>query len=134
MEKSGAHEWVIEFAQEPNDLEAFAVLLDQELRRLNSDYDAKRQKDIALGRLIIHKAPKGTFYNWMRSRGKLGGQNKVPRLSNSREYVEDLLKHIALDFFQLKLIELFFYIPPEQPGINIFPFCELVALWHSQFH
>ena len=92
--KSGAHEWVIEFAQEPNDLEAFADLLDQELRRLNSDYDAKRQKDIALGRLIIHKAPKGTFYNWMRSRGKLGGQNKVPRLSNSREYVEDLLKHM----------------------------------------
>ncbi|GAB3330734.1 GH3 auxin-responsive promoter family protein [Marivirga atlantica] len=92
--KSGAHEWVIEFAQEPDDLEAFADLLDQELRRLNSDYDAKRQKDIALGRLIIHKAPKGTFYNWMRSRGKLGGQNKVPRLSNSREYVEDLLKHM----------------------------------------
>lgn len=90
--KSGAHEWVIEFSKAPEDLELFADSLDQTLRKLNSDYDAKRQKDIALGRLILHKAPKDTFYQWMKSRGKLGGQNKVPRLSNSREYVEDLLK------------------------------------------
>ena len=91
---AGAHEWVVEFSKSPTDIEDFANQLDAELRKLNSDYDAKRQKDIALSRLIIHEAPSGTFYKWMKSRGKLGGQNKVPRLSNSREYVEDLLKFL----------------------------------------
>jgi hypothetical protein len=90
--KSGAHEWVIEFSKSPKDLAHFADELDKTIRELNSDYDAKRHKDIALGRLILHEAPPNTFYNWMKQRGKLGGQNKVPRLSNSREYVDDLLK------------------------------------------
>ncbi|MBK6266441.1 GH3 auxin-responsive promoter family protein [Marivirga sp. S37H4] len=92
--KSGAHEWIIEFGKAPTDIEDFANQLDDEIRKINSDYDAKRQKDIALQRLIIHPVSKGTFYNWMRKRGKLGGQNKVPRLSNSREYLEDLLEMI----------------------------------------
>ncbi len=87
----GAHEWVIEFEQEPNDLESFKRLLDANLRDVNSDYDAKRDKDLLLLPPIVHSVPKGTFYKWMESRGKLGGQNKVPRLSNSRQYIEEIL-------------------------------------------
>jgi hypothetical protein len=68
--------------------------LDATLREINSDYDAKRYKDMALSFPIIHNVPKGTFYAWMKSRGKLGGQNKVPRLANSREYLDPLLKLI----------------------------------------
>lgn len=94
--KSGAHEWVIEFGKAPADTEDFADQLDAEIRKINSDYDAKRHRDIALQRLIIHEVPAGTFYNWMRKRGKLGGQNKVPRLSNSREYLEDLLEMVTI--------------------------------------
>lgn len=90
--KSGAHEWAIEFEKEPDNLENFAQMLDDEIRKINSDYDAKRHKDIALHCLVIHKMKRGTFYEWMRKRGKLGGQNKVPRLSNSRKYLDDLLK------------------------------------------
>lgn len=92
--KSGAHEWVIEFKKAPDNLENFAEALDSELRKLNSDYDAKRHKSIALERLIIHRAEQGTFYNWMRKRGKLGGQNKVPRLSNNREFLDDILEMV----------------------------------------
>jgi len=92
--KSGAHEWVVEFDNAPKNIEDFADLLDAEIRKINSDYDAKRHKDIALGRLIMHHVPKGTFYEWMRSRGKLGGQNKVPRLSNNREYLDDILEMV----------------------------------------
>ncbi len=92
--KSGAHEWIIEFGKAPKNIEAFADDLDAALREINSDYDAKRHKDIALQRLILHPVPKGTFYTWMRKRGRLGGQNKVPRLSNSREYLEDLLEMV----------------------------------------
>lgn len=91
-EKNGAHEWIIEFADEPADVNVFGKDLDQALREINSDYDAKRYKDMALSPPIIHVVPKGTFYQWMKGRGKLGGQNKVPRLSNSREYVEDILQ------------------------------------------
>jgi len=87
----GGHEWVIEFVQPPEDLERFGVILDETLREINSDYDAKRHKDIALQAPIIHQAKDGLFYHWMKKRGKLGGQNKVPRLSNSREYLDDLL-------------------------------------------
>jgi GH3 auxin-responsive promoter len=61
------------------------------LRSINSDYDAKREHDLALVSPVVHSVGEGTFYNWMKKRGKLGGQNKVPRLSNSREYVEDIL-------------------------------------------
>jgi len=87
----GGHEWVIEFAKMPSDIEVFAQLLDDNLRAVNSDYDAKRQKDIALHRLIIDVAPEGTFHAWLKSKGKLGGQHKVPRLCNDRKLVEELL-------------------------------------------
>lgn len=90
--KKGTHEWVIEFDKAPNSLERFSEVLDSTLRKINSDYDAKRQKNIALVKPIVHHAPKSTFYNWMKKRGKLGGQNKVPRLSNNREYLDDILE------------------------------------------
>lgn len=89
--KRGGHEWLIEFDREPADLEAFADLLDTELKTINSDYEAKRSKDIALQRLRLHALPRGTFADWMRARGKFGGQHKVPRLANHRKYVQDIL-------------------------------------------
>ena len=90
--KKGKHEWVIEFKKEPESLDRFVLLLDENLRELNSDYDAKRFKDLALQLPLVHSAKPGTFYAWMKKRGKLGGQNKVPRLSNSREYIDEVLK------------------------------------------
>lgn len=87
----GGHEWVIEFKKEPESLDKFSKELDQELQDLNSDYKAKRQDDIVLQGLILHSVPKGTFMRWMESRGKLGGQNKVPRLSNKRDHLDPLL-------------------------------------------
>ena len=92
----GCHEWIIEFVKDPENAEEFRVILDNELRAINSDYDAKRQKDLALEMLQLHVAEKGTFYSWMKGRGKLGGQNKVPRLSNSREYLDELLELILV--------------------------------------
>lgn len=91
---SGRHEWIIEFEKAPDNLEDFTKILDSRLREVNSDYDAKRYQDIALKTPIVHKAPMGTFYKWMKKRGKLGGQHKVPRLANSREYLEDVLNLI----------------------------------------
>ncbi|QJW91874.1 GH3 auxin-responsive promoter family protein [Spirosoma taeanense] len=88
---SGCHEWVIEFTQEPGSQQRFNQLLDEALRQVNSDYDAKRYNDIVLKRPRIHVVPRGTFYAWMKQRGKLGGQHKVPRLANSREYLDDIL-------------------------------------------
>jgi hypothetical protein len=88
----GGHEWVVEFEKFPDNLERFVESLDSTLRQINSDYDAKRYQDIALIAPKVHAVSHGTFYEWMKKRGKLGGQNKVPRLSNSREYVEDILK------------------------------------------
>ena len=85
------HQWLIEFAQAPADLQQFAQLLDRRLQELNSDYEAKRYKDITLQPLEIVVARQGLFEEWMKLRGKLGGQNKVPRLSNTREYMEQLL-------------------------------------------
>ena len=90
--KKGRHEWVIEFKKEPESLDRFARILDEGLRELNSDYDAKRYKDLALQLPKLHSAPQGTFYNWMKKRGKLGGQHKVPRLSNTREHIDELLE------------------------------------------
>jgi len=87
----GRHEWVIEFTKEPQSQEEFIRILDETLREVNSDYDAKRYKDMALLVPRVHFAPANTFYNWMAKRNKLGGQNKVPRLSNDRVYLEDLL-------------------------------------------
>ncbi|WP_162429076.1 GH3 auxin-responsive promoter family protein [Pontibacter pudoricolor] len=90
--KRGGHEWLIEFEKQPDNLKQFTYLLDETLREVNSDYDAKRQNDIALQGPIVHPAPQGTFMNWLREKGKLGGQNKVPRLSNSREYLEEIMQ------------------------------------------
>ena len=90
--RRGSHEWVIEFSKEPHNLNDFSIILDEALKEVNSDYEAKRYKDIALQKPLVRKVPQGTFYNWMKKRGKLGGQNKVPRLSNSRDYIEDLLQ------------------------------------------
>ncbi|MER2997421.1 GH3 auxin-responsive promoter family protein [Pontibacter populi] len=90
--KRGGHEWLIEFEKQPDNLKQFTYLLDETLREVNSDYDAKRQNDIALQGPIVHAAPQGTFMNWLRDKGKLGGQNKVPRLSNSREYLEEIMQ------------------------------------------
>lgn len=90
--EAGAHEWIIEFEAPPKELNRFTEILDQGLRELNSDYDAKRFKDMALRMPQIHQAPEGTFYNWMKTRGKLGGQHKVPRLANERKYVEEILE------------------------------------------
>lgn len=90
----GGHEWAIEFENfdaSLHSLERFTQLLDEKLREINSDYDAKRYKDLALTAPVIHALPKGTFYEWMAKRGKLGGQHKVPRLSNTREYLDDVL-------------------------------------------
>lgn len=92
--KKGGHEWVIEFIIKPPDMKHFNDVLDQTLRKVNSDYDAKRSHNLALVAPHIHSVEEGTFYNWMKRRGKLGGQNKVPRLSNSREYVDEILKMV----------------------------------------
>ncbi len=90
-DKKGSHEWMIEFDTPPENFERFKKLLDSHLQELNSDYEAKRYRDLTLGFPVIHRAKKGLFYKWLKSKGKLGGQNKVPRLSNSREYMEELL-------------------------------------------
>ena len=93
-DESGAHEWLIEFEQKPNDIKQFSEFLDAALKMLNSDYEAKRNADLALKGPVIKEIEKGVFFNWMKSRGKLGGQNKVPRLSNDRRYIEELYKMI----------------------------------------
>lgn len=90
--KSGAHEWVIEFSTPPKNIQEFAQVFDETLQALNSDYEAKRYNNMTLNPPVIHQAKSNLFYDWMASRGKLGGQNKVPRLSNSREYIEPLLE------------------------------------------
>ena len=92
---NGSHEWVIEFTQEPDDQQRFNRVLDETLRQINSDYDAKRYNDIVLKRPRIHVVQPGTFYAWMKQRGKVGGQHKVPRLANSREYLDDILGQLA---------------------------------------
>jgi len=86
------HQWLIEFAQMPDSLEKFAAILDATLKEVNSDYEAKRWKDIALQPLEVIPARKGLFHDWLAMKGKLGGQHKIPRLSNTREYIEDMLK------------------------------------------
>ena len=89
--ENGCHEWVIEFEKEPNSLGYFTELLDNALKSLNSDYEAKRFNDMILGPPQIISVPKKTFYNWLKSKGKLGGQNKVPRLFNERTFVDSVL-------------------------------------------
>jgi hypothetical protein len=89
--KKGGHEWIIEFTEMPDDANRFVEVLDKTLMEVNSDYEAKRYKNIALEAPVVHFAKPGTFYNWMKKKGKLGGQHKVPRLANNREHIEDLL-------------------------------------------
>lgn len=91
-DETGAHQWLIEFEKEPENLEYFTNLLDNALKSLNSDYEAKRYKDSVLRLPQIDVLQKGTFYKWMKEKGKLGGQNKVPRLSNNRKYIEELIQ------------------------------------------
>ena len=86
------HQWLIEFAQMPDDVEKFAHILDDTLKEVNSDYEAKRQNDLALQPLEIIVARKGLFHDWLDQKGKLGGQHKIPRLSNTREYIEEMLE------------------------------------------
>lgn len=87
---NGAHEWLIEFDKEPDDIEKFTTELDTALKSINSDYEAKRHKDIALSLPVVHSVKRGTFSEWLRSKGKLGGQHKVPRLSNERKFLEEI--------------------------------------------
>jgi len=89
---NGAHEWLIEFEQAPVDLQVFTAELDTALKSLNSDYEAKRYKDIALRMPVLHALKRGTFNAWLKSKGKLGGQHKVPRLSNERAMLEEILQ------------------------------------------
>jgi len=88
----GSHEWLIEFEKAPDDLNKFIEILDLNLQRLNSDYEAKRYKSSTLEIPKINIARKNLFYDWLASKNKLGGQNKIPRLSNSREYIDELIK------------------------------------------
>ena len=88
---NGAHEWLIEFEKEPDNTTAFTYEMDNALKEINSDYEAKRHKDIALRLPIIHSLRKGIFTQWLRSKGKLGGQHKIPRLSNERIVLEEIL-------------------------------------------
>ena len=86
----GAHEWIVEFSVPPEDIEVFADILDKSLQELNSDYEAKRLS--SLKRLVIHKARPGLFNAWLKEKGKLGGQHKIPRLWNDRTHIDEILK------------------------------------------
>lgn len=88
----GSHEWLIEFEKKPDDINKFMEILDLNLQRLNSDYEAKRYKNSTLEIPKLQVARKNLFYDWLASKNKLGGQNKIPRLSNSREYLDELIK------------------------------------------
>ncbi|MEG2336290.1 MAG: GH3 auxin-responsive promoter family protein, partial [Bacteroidales bacterium] len=92
--KQACHQWLIEFEKEPESLAYFTELLDNALKSCNSDYEAKRYKNMVLKMPLVQALPKGTFYKWMKKKGKLGGQHKVPRLANHREYVEEILQEI----------------------------------------
>ncbi len=93
-DSKGSHEWLIEFENKPSNMSYFAEVLDNALKSLNSDYEAKRYKDMTLTIPQVIALPKGTFYEWMKKRGKLGGQNKVPRLYNDRRFVDEILSLI----------------------------------------
>ena len=86
------HQWLIEFAKMPDSVAHFAQVLDESLKEINSDYEAKRTKDIALQPLEVITARPGLFHDWLKQKGKLGGQHKVPRLSNNRDYIEEMLQ------------------------------------------
>ncbi len=86
----GAHEWMIEFKENPKDISTFQKILDESIQSVNSDYEAKRYNNMTLNPLVINIARKGLFYDWLKERDKLGGQHKIPRLSNQRDYLEQL--------------------------------------------
>lgn len=88
--ETGGHEWLIEFSKEPESLDHFAIVLDRELQSLNSDYEAKRTGNLTLRFPQVKQVPPNTFYNWLKNKGKLGGQHKVPRLSNDRRFLDDI--------------------------------------------
>ena len=88
----GCHQWLVEFEKQPDTMEKFIFELDAALKSINSDYEAKRYKDFALTMPVVNNLKKGTFYHWFQKKGKLGGQNKIPRLSNQRNYIEELLE------------------------------------------
>ncbi|TDQ22878.1 GH3 auxin-responsive promoter family protein [Tenacibaculum caenipelagi] len=90
--ENGAHEWIIEFEKPPKNLAFFTEMLDNSLKNCNSDYEAKRYNNMTLAMPKVHQARKGLFYDWMKAKGKLGGQHKVPRLSNERSFIDELLK------------------------------------------
>lgn len=90
-QNNGAHQWLIEFETSPGDLNLFTFELDEALKSLNSDYEAKRYKNIALRLPLVHSLQKNTFNKWLKSKGKLGGQHKVPRLNNERKMIEEIL-------------------------------------------
>src|SRR5690606_13028735 len=90
--KKGAHEWIIEFKSPPKDLDVFTQLLDSALQEVNSDYEAKRHNDTTMTILKIHSGREGLFYDWLKNKDKVGGQHKIPRLSNSRTVLEELLE------------------------------------------
>ncbi len=90
-ENKGGHEWIIEFEKVPDDLKHFTELLDRGLKAQNSDYEAKRYKSLSLQMPKVHIAKKNLFYDWLKNKGKLGGQHKVPRLANKRDYIDELL-------------------------------------------
>jgi hypothetical protein len=90
-ETEPGHEWLLEFEAPPDCMLRFAEVLDQELKSCNSDYEAKRQGDLALKMPKVRMMPSGTFHEWMKMRGKLGGQHKVPRLSNDRKFIDEIL-------------------------------------------
>ena len=89
--KKGAHEWIIEFKTKPENIENFRKVLDENLQQVNSDYEAKRYNNMTLNPLVLNVAREQLFYDWLKQQDKLGGQHKIPRLSNERLYLESLL-------------------------------------------
>ena len=90
--KKGAHEWIIEFKTKPDNIENFRKALDENLQHVNSDYEAKRYNNMTLNPLVLNIAREQLFYDWLKQQDKLGGQHKIPRLSNDRNYLESLLQ------------------------------------------
>src|SRR5690606_32799846 len=92
QKKKGYHEWLVEFVTPPADMEKFIHILDRELGNLNDDYASKRKQGIAIERPVVREIPRGTFYEWLKRKGKLGGQHKITPLSNSRDFLEEILQ------------------------------------------
>jgi hypothetical protein len=95
-DETGAHEWLIEFEKQPDTIEYFTEILDNALKSINSDYEAKRYQNLALKLPLVKSLPSGTFFKWLESKNKLGGQHKVPRLSNERKYVDEITSLIKV--------------------------------------